>query len=186
MTGHDRPASLPGRFTIMLVRSQGECGDKRFASGVRAKMGVFGQRWQKAAHGFVLGVQLMAVHIVGRPNQLVDAEEGQRERVRISARTTVLRNFASGALEQHAWSIGAGPAKGVNRSGHCVIRNQCLQRPGLLGATDASSKSMVSGSGSDASGAPMNLSQAKPTSPAVRDASRIAIFEEVITPACPV
>jgi hypothetical protein len=44
---------------------------------------------------------------------------------------------------------------------------------------------MVSGSGSESSGAPMNLSQAKPARPAVIEASTIAIFEALMTPAWP-
>ncbi len=60
----------------------GKGGDERLASGVRAKVNVLDQRRQEAAHGLILGVQFLVVHIVGRSNQFVDASEGQCKHVR--------------------------------------------------------------------------------------------------------
>ena len=64
---------VAGPFDRHVGAMPGEGGDEPLASAIRAILDMLGHRGQEAAHGLVLGIQLLVVHIVGRPNQFVDA-----------------------------------------------------------------------------------------------------------------
>ncbi len=71
-------------------------GDDRLAFIIRAETDVFDQRRQVASHGPVFGIQLLEIHIVGRPDQALTPSSARMSVSRGIFSNNVARSSASG------------------------------------------------------------------------------------------